>query len=702
MQSKKKVAIFGGGIAGLTAAHELINTTEFDVTVYEKRNLLGGKARSFDRIIEKNGIKVSVPAEHGFRFFPSFYKHLDGIMKDVEYNGKDVTKHFRPMDVVRVFLMKAPCFDLPLRLHNFDYIFASKKTRSAVVEEYGITDSHQKYFINRVIQILLSSEERFKEEFDNLDWWEYLEAESSGKGFQDVLARGLSRGLVAANPRTMNTRTGAQILEQLFYDILYRNSADRVLDGPTSSVWIDPWIEYLRSKGVRFITGSEVVGFISSVGGDDTNAGQGADRISLKSVVCANGLGDFKVDADHFLMALPLEKMYCLLGGSHQDARDQMDQRDRDSFVDDLLTEDPALANIITLYEGIKARYSNKEKDLSVDWMVGMQIYSKQKLDFCKGHIIIADSPWAITLLHQNQFWEDRFNNEIKANSGIESIVSLIICDWNTPVCAEAKKPCRHFDQECQGKGCIKPAKNCDKPTLYKEVLRQINICIHQSEDEMKMTPIDEDQVMGFVLDGLLWDDAKDEWQNDEPLFINLRGLTNLRPTARTRISNMFLAGDYIRTNTNLATMESACESGKRAVNAILDREDYKGNYCKVHKLERSPIFRRVRRRDRERHDRGLPYQRPGILSLLWGISKNPINYITSVPAAIGIFRIAPSGKFRWLAGLGLGLLIIYILILITVIVIALAWLIFNYCPACTIHELACKILAFFRIISGC
>ncbi len=41
----KSVAVLGGGVAGLSAAHELAERG-YDVTVYEKRDMFGGKARS--------------------------------------------------------------------------------------------------------------------------------------------------------------------------------------------------------------------------------------------------------------------------------------------------------------------------------------------------------------------------------------------------------------------------------------------------------------------------------------------------------------------------------------------------------------------------------------------------------------------------------------------------------------------------------
>ena len=58
---------------------------------------------------------------------------------------------------------------------------------------------------------------------------------------------------------------------------------------------------------------------------------------------------------------------------------------------------------------------------------------------------------------------------------------------------------------------------------------------------------------------------------NHEPLLINTAGSWRYRPEAVTRIPNLFLAADYVRTNTDIATMESANEAARRAVNGILD-----------------------------------------------------------------------------------------------------------------------------------
>ena len=61
------------------------------------------------------------------------------------------------------------------------------------------------------------------------------------------------------------------------------------------------------------------------------------------------------------------------------------------------------------------------------------------------------------------------------------------------------------------------------------------------------------------------------EAANLEPLLVNTAGSWADRPDAVTRIPNLFLASDYVRTNTDLATMEGANEAARRAVNGILD-----------------------------------------------------------------------------------------------------------------------------------
>ena len=77
-----KVAVLGGGVAGLTAAHELAERG-FEVVVLESRSIPGGNARSLP--VPGSGVdgRADLPAEHGFRFFPGFYRHLPDTMSRI-------------------------------------------------------------------------------------------------------------------------------------------------------------------------------------------------------------------------------------------------------------------------------------------------------------------------------------------------------------------------------------------------------------------------------------------------------------------------------------------------------------------------------------------------------------------------------------------------------------------------------------------
>src|SRR3954468_4681824 len=76
------VAVLGGGVAGLSAAHELAERG-FSVTVYEQRDAPGGKARSIPYAGTGTGGRADLPGEHGFRFFPGFYRHLPDTMSRI-------------------------------------------------------------------------------------------------------------------------------------------------------------------------------------------------------------------------------------------------------------------------------------------------------------------------------------------------------------------------------------------------------------------------------------------------------------------------------------------------------------------------------------------------------------------------------------------------------------------------------------------
>ena len=99
------------------------------------------------------------------------------------------------------------------------------------------------------------------------------------------------------------------------------------------------------------------------------------------------------------------------------------------------------------------------------------------------------------------------------------------------------------------------------------------------------------------------------ESTNDEPLLVNRPKTYAIRPEADSAIENLFLASDYVRTYTDLATMEAANEAARRAVNGILKRaKSPLGAYCELWPLYEPPQVRAWRARDRVRFARKQPW----------------------------------------------------------------------------------------------
>ena len=97
----KRVVVLGGGVAGMSAAHELAERG-FAVSVYERRGALGGKARSVPVPRTAVGPRPPLPGEHGFRFFPGFYRHVTDTMKRIPYGANTRGVYDNLVDSTRV------------------------------------------------------------------------------------------------------------------------------------------------------------------------------------------------------------------------------------------------------------------------------------------------------------------------------------------------------------------------------------------------------------------------------------------------------------------------------------------------------------------------------------------------------------------------------------------------------------------------
>ena len=84
-------------------------------------------------------------------------------------------------------------------------------------------------------------------------------------------------------------------------------------------------------------------------------------------------------------------------------------------------------------------------------------------------------------------------------------------------------------------------------------------------------------------------------------------GSHRFRPKADFGFDNFFLASDYVRTYTDLATMEGANEAARRAVNALLERDGSSAPRAQVWPLEQPWYVRPWQALDAWRFSHGKP-----------------------------------------------------------------------------------------------
>lgn len=221
---------------------------------------------------------------------------------------------------------------------------------------------------------------------------------------------------------------------------------------------------------------------------------------------------------------------------------------------------------------------------LDTAWMNGVQFYLSEDVQPSLGHQVYADAPWALTSISQREFWSG-YEFDRAAPDEVEGVLSVIASDWDTPGI--------RYDE---------PARNCTREQIVEEIWAQLKA--HLNGDTVVLT--DDMRVDQFLDPAIV--ETESGVENRSPLLINTVGSLKNRPPADVGVENLTLASDYVRTNSDLASMESANEAGRRAANAILDRQRIGGDRAELWELEEPAVFEPLKRQDRIRYRLGLPH----------------------------------------------------------------------------------------------
>ncbi|MFJ2444402.1 FAD-dependent oxidoreductase, partial [Streptomyces sp. NPDC087658] len=503
-----RVAVLGGGVAGLTAAMELAERG-FEVTVVEPKGW-GGKARSASVPGSGTGGRLDLPSEHGFRFFPGFYQSLPdtlrriplaGVRAGVEGNLREASQ----MLSARSGRVNETVADVSLE--------TGPRTPLQILRAWGIAPGGDQglspellYFANRMLVYMTSSQERRLGQWDATSWWDFTAAEGSSEEYRKVCVVGATRTVVAARAEVSSAHTVGGFMEAFGYGFLGQGgsaAADRVLNAPTSTAWIDPWVAYLRGLGVRLELGWQV--------GRLRVRGRRVERVEL----LGPGGQARDLEADWFVCAIPVDRVGGLLDRGLAEA-------------------DPQLKTVT---------------GLQTDWMTGIQFYLTEPTPLTRGHVVYLDSPWALTSISQAQFWDADFRATYGDGRAADCL-SVDISAWDTPGIVYGK-----------------PARECTRAEVAAEVWAQLCDGLNGTVGQRLHKGLLHSWSLDPAITGL---DGPGPAANDEALLINTTGSWARRPLAVTAAENLFMAGDFVRCPVNLATMEGANQSARTAVGALL------------------------------------------------------------------------------------------------------------------------------------
>ncbi|QSQ22431.1 NAD(P)-binding protein [Pyxidicoccus parkwayensis] len=539
-----------------------------------------------------------LPGEHGFRFFPSYYRHLFATMVETplldaqgQPTGRRVFDNLVPSSFYGIaaqgrrirFLRRAPA-SRPVEM--------LQEVQDLLSAGYPPSDTLQ--FSLRIWRYMCTSPERRKAEYEGISWWEYLEGYEPKTGtrryhYSEAFKRDMQfapRVLAAFDGAWGDARTNGNTLAQLYLNnLLPLPKTDGTLNGPTTVAWLRPWRRYLEERlRVQFVPGA-LTRFALE---DGRIVAWRADRPDVpeewKDVEVQTGYTE-DVPAepvDYYLVAT-------------------------DAATAEQVTRDLPLQGVVEKLRGFTTRIPPNPRGPEqaqprmkgvlpgqVPWdrfqtLTGIQFFFPTRARLAEGYLYFLDAPWGLSAINSQQYWA---TPPIFAQDGFASLLSVDIGNWYV------REP-----------GLDSPSES-SRARMASEVWRQVKLATEQHG-----APLPRAAEEGFSLPDPSWfhmdrcirfeaDAATGEErpiENLAPYLIPIVGDWERRPGAepwdpeapssgsvtaaasqgdvwqathggyQVHWGRLVFAGTYLKTFTRMTTMESANESARHAVNAIID-----------------------------------------------------------------------------------------------------------------------------------
>jgi hypothetical protein len=545
-----------------------------------------------------------LPGEHGFRFFPSYYRHLRNTLRRVptfESDHRQIPQLTtrESGETVLDNLVNTPVQALagtgtnPLlypRCPTPSVGAVAHQLKSVLLERgYDPRDIGQ--FIIRLVRYMSTGSKRRALELDRVSWWQYLRGYDPATGayrfrFSDEFTRDLSespRVLAAFDAEWGDAHTNGNTFVQLLLNQFHQTEdVDQVLNAPTSEAWFEHWEQYLRERlGVRFVAASltqlsekkppgavrEVTATLRSmITGEDVTLGQSAPITDPDLKELNNAL--VGAESKYFVMAVDARTAEALAAGLPSDLRVGVAQEIQgfDTVIRaSPLGDEPARPRLNDL------KYGSRPWD-RFQTLTGIQFFFRNVMGIFDGHVYYMDAPWALSSINQQQFWRISLVSRDAPYRGLLSAdIGRFTEGW------VVKDPGKIAGNTwTQIRDALRDYWQSDRVDSRLDLITPTWFHIDSTIDlpnEVNGSPY----LIPIV----------DDWHNRpcDVLFDPGEGLGApiddpddpkvlwWAPWGGYRVhwSEWLFAGTYMRHFTRMTTMEAANESGRHAVNALLD-----------------------------------------------------------------------------------------------------------------------------------
>ena len=355
-----------------------------------------------------------------------------------------------------------------------------------------------------------------------------------------------------------------------YYAFREKEKLWKVMGKPTSEAWIDPWVKYLKKKGVKFYFKHELKSM------DVSTKLYGKNAIhSVENLIMVNNSGDkmkpksfFPVNADLFCVAInPFNLEYVL----------------EKSFN----TQRPHLV------KDVKSIVKNFGDGNLINNQISFRLGFSEKLNLEADNLgfVLVDSQYNITFYNQADHWKenDKYPHLGKVkNKPIKTLFSgTIIQPYN------------------EGGLYKKSALELTKKQLIEEVIYQFKKCNQFNNMINKMNQFNSEHFYNSIIFTEIFEDWE-EVKTDDGVYLkskNLKYVNNFINEENrldhhySNITNLFFSGGHTKNSVKIWSMEGSVESGILTTNEIIKKYNYL-TFPNDSKLNLLPIKRFCHERD--------------------------------------------------------------------------------------------------------